>query len=119
VVSAEGDLLGVIISPGLELAATALTGRAAQLNRVALQPPPHVLGRNTIHAMQSGLIYGYASLIEGLVQRLRREQALPDAPVIGTGGLIKLIAPHTGAIDHIEPWLTLTGLRLINDRVRT
>lgn len=118
VVSQAGALSGVVIAPGLELAAEALTGRAAQLSRVALEAPPQVLGRNTIHAMQSGLIYGYTALIEGIVQRLREEQALPHAPVIATGGLIRLIAPHTGIIDHIEPWLTLTGLRLISDRYR-
>lgn len=116
VVSQDGALIGVIIAPGLELAAEALTGRAAQLSRVALEAPPQVLGRNTAHAMQSGLIFGYTALIEGLVQRLREEQALPDAPVIATGGLIRLIAQHTAVIEHIEPWLTLTGLRLISER---
>ncbi len=117
VVSADGALLGVIIAPGLQLAAEALTGRAAQLNRVALEAPPQVLGRNTVHAMQSGLIFGYASLVEGLIRRLRVELEMDGAPVLGTGGLIKLIAPHTTIIDHIEPWLTLTGLRLISERV--
>jgi type III pantothenate kinase len=116
VVSADGALLGVIIAPGLELAANALTQRAAQLGRVALEAPPKVLGRNTVHAMQSGLVFGYASLIEGLVARLRAELELPDARVIGTGGLIGLITPHTAVIGCIEPWLTLTGLRLIAER---
>lgn len=118
VVSDEGALLGVVIAPGLELAAEALTGRAAQLSRVALQAPPQVLGRNTVHAMQSGLIFGYTCLIEGLIQRLRQEQDLGGAPVIATGGLINLIAPHTQQIDHLEPWLTLTGLRLISERIK-
>lgn len=117
IVSGDGALLGVIIAPGLEVAAAALTGRAAQLNRVALQAPPHVLGRNTVHAMQSGLIFGYAGLVEGLVRRLRQNGELANAPVIGTGGLIKIVAPHTSVVDHIEPWLTLTGLRLISERV--
>jgi type III pantothenate kinase len=116
VVSADGALLGVIIAPGLELAANALTQRAAQLGRVALEAPPQVLGRNTVHAMQSGLVFGYASLIEGLVARLRAELELPDARVIGTGGLIRLITPHTAVIGCIEPWLTLTGLRVIAER---
>lgn len=116
VVSDDGALLGVIIAPGLELAAEALTGRAAQLSRVALEAPPQVLGRNTVHAMQSGLIYGYTCLIEGLIYRLRRELDIPEAPVIATGGLINLIEPHTQEIDHVEPWLTLTGLRLISER---
>ena len=116
VVGAEGALLGVVIAPGLLLAAEALTGRAAQLSRVALEAPPQVLGRTTIHAMQSGLLFGYTCLIEGLVRRLQSEQSMPDAPVIGTGGLINLITPHTDAITHVEPWLTLTGLRLIAER---
>lgn len=117
VIAADGALLGVIIAPGLLLAAEALTGRAAQLSRVALEAPPQVLGRTTIEAMQSGLVFGYACLVEGLVQRLQAEQQLPQAPVIGTGGLINLIKPHTGVIEYVEPWLTLTGLRLIADRV--
>lgn len=116
VVSGDGALLGVVIAPGLELAAEALTKRAAQLGRVSLEAPPHVLGRNTIHAMQSGLIFGYASLIEGLVARLRSELDIPDARVIGTGGLIRRITPHTGVIGCVEPWLTLVGLRLIAER---
>jgi type III pantothenate kinase len=118
VVSAAGELLGVIIAPGLALAAEALTGRAAQLSRVALEAPPQVLGRNTVHAMQSGLIFGYTGLVEGLVARLRAELEMPEALVIGTGGLINLITSHTQVIDRVEPWLTLTGLRLIADRAR-
>ncbi|MDX1662314.1 MAG: type III pantothenate kinase [Candidatus Promineifilaceae bacterium] len=119
VVAADGALLGVVIAPGLELAASALAGRAAQLSRVALEAPPQVLGRTTVHAVQSGLVYGYTALIEGLVRRLKEELALDDgSTVIGTGGLINLIMPHTGAIDRVEPWLTLTGLRLISERVK-
>ncbi|MDT8304905.1 MAG: type III pantothenate kinase [Anaerolineae bacterium] len=116
VVSADGALLGVVIAPGLQLAADALTQRAAQLGRVSLEAPPQVLGRNTVHAMQSGLIFGYAGLIEGLVARLRTELELPDARVIGTGGLIGRMVPHTGVISCVEPWLTLKGLRLIAER---
>ncbi|MFW6183305.1 MAG: type III pantothenate kinase, partial [Chloroflexota bacterium] len=94
----------------------ALTGRAAQLSRVALEAPPRVLGRNTTHAIQSGLVFGYTSLVEGLVQRLRDEVQLPDAPVVATGGLVNVIAEHTDIVDHLEPWLTPTGLRLISQR---
>jgi type III pantothenate kinase len=112
-ISARGDLLGVAISPGLELAAEALANRAAQLGRVALEAPPQVLGRNTVQAMQSGLIFGYVALIEGMVQRIKAELALPQITVIGTGGLIKRITPYTKIIDRVEPWLTLTGLRVI------
>lgn len=114
-ISADGALLGVIIVPGMKLAADALAGRAAQLSRVALEAPPTVLGRNTTQAIQSGLVYGYAALIEGLVARLRAELDTPQAQVIGTGGLIRLIYPHTNVIDQIDPWLTLTGLRLISE----
>ncbi|MGB1252294.1 MAG: type III pantothenate kinase [Candidatus Promineifilaceae bacterium] len=115
VVSAESELLGVVIAPGLRLAGDALAARAAQLSRVALQAPPQVLGKNTIHAVQSGLIFGYVSLVEGVVQRLSAEVGIKPV-VIGTGGLINLIIPHTDLIDHVDPWLTLTGLRLISDR---
>ena len=102
----------------MKLTADALASRAAQLSRVALEAPPHVLGRNTIHAVQSGLVFGYASLVEGLVQRLRAELDVPQATVVGTGGLIRLIQPHTPVIDYVDPWLTLTGLRLISERIR-
>ncbi len=119
VIAAEGDLLGVVIAPGIRLAADALASRAAQLAHVPLQAPPQVTGRNTIHAIQSGLIFGYVSLIEGMVKRLLAEH--PDADqnikVIGTGGHISLMTPHTDIIDHVDPWLTLTGLRVIYERV--
>jgi type III pantothenate kinase len=119
VVSGAGELLGGAIAPGLRVAADALASRAAQLSRVALEAPPHVIGRNTIHAMQSGIIFGYVSLIEGLVNRLQAEIPPEEEPVriIGTGGLIRLIQPHTPTIEHVDPWLTLTGLRIIYDRV--
>lgn len=113
VVSQRGELLGVIIAPGIQVASEALTRRAAQLGDIALEAPPRVLGRNTVHAMQSGLVFGYTALIEGLVARLRTELKLEEHCVIGTGGLIGLITPHTDVIDYVEPWLTLTGLRLI------
>ena len=109
------SLAGVVIVTGLRLSADALASRAAQLSRVALEAPPQVLGRNTKHAVQSGLIYGYASIIEGMVARLSAELNITPT-VIGTGGLITLVAPHTDAIHHIEPWLTLIGLRAIADR---
>jgi type III pantothenate kinase len=122
VVSDKGELLGVAIAPGLGVAAAALSSRAAQLGRVALEAPPRAIGRNTVHAMQSGLIFGYVGLIEGLIKRITAEineqhPAPPIRPqVIGTGGLITVIASETDIIDHIDPWLTLTGLRLIYER---
>ncbi len=114
-ISAEGDLLGVAIAPGLGLAAEALSSRAAQLGRVALEAPPHAIGRNTVHAMQSGLIFGYAALIEGMIKRIKLEMNEPNIQVIGTGGLIANLTPHLPVIDHVEPWLTLIGLQLIHD----
>lgn len=120
VVEALGErpaLMGVVIAPGLRLAADALASRAAQLSRVALEAPPQVLGRNTTHAVQSGLVFGYVSLIEGMVAKLSAEMTHPPT-VIGTGGLISLITPHTHVIQHVEPWLTLTGLRVISERNR-
>jgi type III pantothenate kinase len=119
VVSSKGELLGVAIAPGLGVAADALAQRAAQLQQVPLIAPPNAIGRNTIHAMQSGLIYGYVSLIEGMVERLVAEH--PDSNqeilIIGTGGLINLLAPHTSVINHVDQVLTLTGLRIIYDRL--
>jgi type III pantothenate kinase len=112
-VSATGDLIGVAIAPGLELASEALSSRAAQLGQVALVAPPQAIGRNTIHAMQSGLIFGYVSLIEGMVRRFMSEMGDSGIQVIGTGGLITAITPHTTVIEHVEPWLTLTGLQII------
>jgi len=114
-ISASGELLGVAISPGLGLAASALAQRAAQLGTVALEAPPHTIGKNTVHAMQSGLVFGYVSLIEGMVQRMKADMNVENISVIGTGGLISTIVPHTKIIDHVEPWLTLTGLRIISE----
>jgi type III pantothenate kinase len=114
-ISAGGDLIGVAIAPGLGLAANALSQRAAQLGRVALEAPPKAIGKNTVHAMQSGLIFGYVSLIEGMVRRIRDEMSAGKVQIIGTGGLISAIVPHTDIINHVEPWLTLTGLRVIHE----
>lgn len=119
VVSAHQEFLGGVITPGLGLAADALVSRAAKLTSVALEAPPQTIGRNTVHAMQSGLIFGYVALIEGILTRIKAEHPNADQPitVLGTGGLIHLITPHTTMIDHVDPWLTLTGLRLIEERV--
>jgi type III pantothenate kinase len=115
-ISGKGELLGVAIAPGMQLAVEALASRAAQLSKVALEAPPAAIGRTTSEAIQSGIIFGYVGLVEGLVQRMKQELNEPDIRVFGTGGLISLIASHTGCIDQIEPWLTLIGLRLIDDR---
>lgn len=119
VISAEGELLGGAIAPGLRLTAEALSSHAAKLSQVPLYAPLQAIGRNTVHATQSGIIFGYAALVEGMIQRLIREHPdrESDILVVGTGGLIHFIAPHTELINRIEPWLTLTGLRIIYQRV--
>lgn len=111
-ISAEGDYLGGAIAPGLSVAADALFMRAAKLPRVELIPPPNVIGNNTVYAIQSGLLYGYVALVEGMVNRFRAEMG-DSMKVIATGGLARTIAEQTTVIDHIDPWLTLEGLRLI------
>lgn len=111
-ISANGDYLGGAIAPGLGIAAEALFSRTAKLPRIELVAPPAAIGRNTIHAMQSGLILGYVGLIEGLVTRIRAELG-GKAKVIATGGLAPLVARETNLIDTVDQMLTLEGLRLI------
>ena len=114
-VSNEGDFLGVAIAPGIEVASEALSSETAQLPRVSLVPPPRAIGTNTVHSMQSGLLFGYIGLVEGLVERIRKELGV-GVKVIGTGGLSTVLAPHTGVFDFIDPELTLEGIRLICER---
>ncbi len=113
-ISKEGDYLGGAIAPGIGIAADALFQRAAKLPKVDLNTPPSVIGRNTPHAMQSGLIFGYVGLVEGMVARFREELG-PEMKVIATGGLTEIIARETKVIDIVAPWLTLDGLRVIWD----
>nr|MBC7244832.1 type III pantothenate kinase [Chloroflexota bacterium] len=113
-VSKTGDFLGVAIAPGLELAAEALASFTAQLPRVALVPPPAAIGKNTVHSMQSGLIFGYVGLVKELLQRIRAELG-GQAVVIATGGLSSTLAPLIEDIDIVDPLLTLEGLRLISE----
>jgi type III pantothenate kinase len=111
-VSAQGDYVGTAIAPGVATGAEALFRFAAKLPQVELARPPHAIGKNTIHSMQSGLIFGFAGLVEGLVKRMRAELG-GQARVIATGGLAELIAAETDVIEVVEPDLTLIGLRLI------
>lgn len=113
-ISANGDYLGGAIAPGIGIAAEALFHRTAKLPRVELQRPPSAIGRNTVHSMQSGLLFGYAGLVEGMVSRFRHELG-PQTRVIGTGGLAELMSKETDVIQIIAPWLTLDGLRIIWD----
>jgi type III pantothenate kinase len=116
VVSASGEFLGGVIAPGLQISAVALFGRTARLTRVDLQAPRSPIGRSTVEAIQSGLIYGTAGEVDGIVDRIRAELGAPDATVIATGGLAPVVVPHCRTIDHVEPWLTLQGLRLVYEK---
>ena len=108
----DGEYLGGAITAGINLAADALFTHAAKLQRIDLQRPPSVIGRNTTHAMQSGLLFGYVSMAEGMVRRFKDELG-EDMKVIATGGLAELVAGETRVIDILAPWLTLDGLRII------
>jgi type III pantothenate kinase len=108
----DGEYLGGAITAGINLAADALFTHTAKLQRIDLQRPPSVIGRNTVHAMQAGLLYGYVSMAEGMVERFRAELG-KDMKVIATGGMAELVASETGVIDVLAPWLTLDGLRII------
>jgi type III pantothenate kinase len=115
VVSADGEYLGGAIAPGIDTAAAGLYDATAQIRRVELKAPPTAIGRNTSAAVQSGLVYGTAGLVDGLVERSQKELG-GHARVIATGGLARAIVEHTHSIERIEPTLTLVGLRLIYER---
>jgi type III pantothenate kinase len=108
----DGEYLGGAITAGINLAADALFTHTAKLQRIDLQRPPSVIGRNTVHAMQSGLLFGYVSMVEGMVVRFRSELG-SDMKVIATGGLAEIVAQETKVINFLAPWLTLDGLRII------
>jgi len=114
-VTAKGEYLGGVITPGVQIAAEALFSHAARLSRVEIAVPPKVIGRNPTHSMQSGIVLGYASLVDGMVGRIKAELGNPCA-VIATGGLAPLIASQTHSIDRVDDDLTLHGLRLIFER---
>lgn len=117
VVSPEGNYVGGALAPGVTASIEALASRAAKLFRVPLVKPPAVIGRDTAAAMQSGAVFGYVGLVEGLIDRIRAELN-GTAVTIATGGLARLIAPETSRIDRVDPDLTLHGIRLIWERNR-
>ncbi len=117
-IAEDGDYLGGAIAPGIGIAAEALFLRTAKLPRVDILRPPSVIGRNTVHSMQSGLLFGYVSLVEGMVARFRQELG-PRMKVIATGGLAEIVARETSVIEVTAPWLTLDGLRMIWDMNHT
>ena len=111
-VAEPGDLLGVAIAPGLKYADEALFEHTAQLKLVDLSIPETAIGKNTVHSMQSGILFGYVGMVESIIKRFRSEMAGP-AEVIGTGGQARIIAPLTDIFTEIDEWLNLEGLRII------
>jgi len=115
VIGADGSYLGGAISPGIETSVEALVAKAAQLRRALYVKPPSVIGASTIESLQSGVVYGFAGQVDGIVRKLREEMG-EDVQVIATGGLAGLIAAESKTIKQIDPLLTLHGLRLIYER---
>src|SRR3989440_10464087 len=111
VVSADAEYVGGVLAPGIEISMEALFQRAARLRKVAFVEPESVIGKNTVASLQSGLVYGFAGQVDGIVAGIRRELGV-EARVVATGGLAELIAPHSSTIETVDPFLTLEGLRL-------
>jgi type III pantothenate kinase len=111
-ISDKGEYLGGAIAPGMQISANALFSRAAKLPRSEIARPPRAIGRNTVHSMQAGIVFGYVALVDGLVRRLTSEMDT-QLTVIATGGLAALIEPDSETIDEVDEFLTLEGLRLL------
>jgi len=112
VVSPNGEYVGGVLAPGIEVSMDALFARAARLFRIDFSAPPTVIGKTTATGLQSGLVYGFTGQVDEIVTRIRGELGV-EAPAIATGGLAELIAPHSRTISKVDPWLTLEGLRLV------
>ncbi len=117
VVSSQGEYLGGVISPGIEISIEALTQRAAKLPRVDLEPPGRAIGRGTREAIQAGVVFGFAGQVDAVVSRLREELG-EEATAIATGGFASTVVPHCDQIDEVDDLLTLNGLRLVWERNR-
>src|SRR5438132_903096 len=114
-ITAKGEYLGGAICPGVQISADALFQRAARLPRIDVRKPARIVGRTTVGAMESGLFYGYVGMVEGLVRRMTDELG-GSAISVATGGLADVIAPETPVIQHVDPDLTLHGLRIVWQR---
>jgi type III pantothenate kinase len=115
VVSADGEYIGGVLAPGIEVSMEALFGRAARLVKVDYVAPETAIGKTTESALRSGLVYGFAGQVDGIVDRIRGELGDDRAQVVATGGLAELIAPHSRTVETTDPFLTLQGLRLVWD----
>jgi type III pantothenate kinase len=115
VVSPEGEYVGGVLAPGIEISMEALSARASRLFRVDFAAPETVIAKNTAASLQSGLVYGFAGQVDGIVDRIRGELDV-EAQTVATGGLADLITPHARTLEQIDPFLTLEGVRLIWER---
>ena len=117
VVSADREYIGGVLAPGIEISMDALFARAARLRKIDFVEPETVIGKTTVASLQSGLVYGFAGQVDGIVKHIRSELGA-DAPTVATGGLADLISPHARTIGRVDPFLTLEGLRLVWGRNR-
>ncbi|RJQ42710.1 MAG: type III pantothenate kinase [Gaiellales bacterium] len=115
-ISAANEYLGGAIAPGVEISLEALTSRAAQLSRVAIHEPGNVIGKTTAASLRSGIVLGFAGLVDGIVEAMKREMGGEKVDTIATGGFAGLVVPHTRTLDRVDPLLTLKGLKLVHQR---